>query len=86
MLLIGRLLSAGSELLASLLPKSVTTAIVVSLSESMGGGSLTAASVIFTGLEGAMPAPLLMKVFRAIDPIALCVFGVITTLLLVLLA
>ena len=55
-----RLFQAEASLLNSLLPKSVTTAIAVSIAESSGGlPALTAASVIITGIEGAMLAPLM---------------------------
>ena len=60
-----RLFQAEASLLNSLLPKSVTTAIAVSIAESSGGlPALTAASVIITGIEGAMLAPLFAKRFR----------------------
>ena len=50
--------------------KSVTTAIAVSIAESSGGlPALTAASVIITGIEGAMLAPLFAKVFHVTDPV-----------------
>ena len=65
-----RLFQAEASLLNSLLPKSVTTAIAVSIAESSGGlPALTAASVIITGIEGAMLAPLFAKVFRVTDPV-----------------
>ena len=64
-----RLFQAEASLLNSLLPKSVTTAIAVSIAESSGGlPALTAASVIITGIEGAMLAPLFAKV-RSMSPI-----------------
>ena len=66
-----RLFQAEASLLNSLLPKSVTTAIAVSVSESNGGlAGLTAASVCLTGVEGAMLAPLFAKVFHVTDPVA----------------
>ena len=65
-----RLFQAEASLLNSLLPKSVTTAIAVSIAESSGGlPALTAASVIITGSEGAMLAPLFAKVFHVTDPV-----------------
>ena len=64
------LFQAEASLLNSLLPKSVTTAIAVSIAESSGGlPALTAASVIITGIEGAMLAPLFAKVFHVTDPV-----------------
>ena len=65
-----RLFQAEASLLNSLLPKSVTTAIAVSIAESSGGlPALTAASIIITGIEGAMLAPLFAKVFHVTDPV-----------------
>lgn len=55
----------------SMLPKSVTTAIALGISENGGGiPGITAAAVIVTGLEGAMLAPLFAKLFRVKDPVA----------------
>ena len=60
-----------ASLLNSLLPKSVTTAIAVSISESNGGlPGLTAAAVCVTGIEGAMLAPFFAKIFHITDPVA----------------
>ena len=65
-----RMFQTESSLLNSLLPKSVTTAIAVSISESNGGlPGLTAAAVCVTGIEGAMLAPLFAKVFHVTDPV-----------------
>ena len=66
-----RMFQTESSLLNSLLPKSVTTAIAVSISESNGGlPGLTAAAVCVTGIEGAMLAPFFAKVFHITDPVA----------------
>lgn len=70
-LLMCRVLGADGALTASLLPKSVTTAIALGVSESKGGiPGITAAAVILTGVEGAMLAPLFARVFRVTDPVA----------------
>lgn len=64
------LLGVNEALTASLLPKSVTTPIAVSLAEPLGGiPSITAAAVIFTGILGAVGAPLLIRLFRVTDPV-----------------
>lgn len=56
---------------ASLLPKSVTTAISVVLSEMAGGiESITTAAVIITGIFGNMMGSLFCKIFRLTSPIA----------------
>ena len=65
-----RMFQTESSLLNSLLPKSVTTAIAVSISESNGGlPGLTAAAVCVTGIEGAMLA-FFAKIFHVTDPVA----------------
>ena len=65
-----RMFQTESSLLNSLLPKSVTTAIAVSISESNGGlPGLTAAAVCVTGIEGAMLAPFFAKLFHITDPV-----------------
>jgi putative effector of murein hydrolase len=64
-----RLFRLNERLTLSLLPKSVTTPIAVSIAESRGGvASLTVIAVIFTGILGSMFAPLLIKLFRVNDP------------------
>lgn len=56
---------------ASLLPKSVTTAIGVVLAQMAGGiESITTAAIIITGILGSMLGPVLCRVFRIKGPIA----------------
>ena len=58
-------------LTVSLLPKSVTTAIGVSLSELNGGiPSVTTAAIALTGNLAAIIGPGLCKLFRLTDPVA----------------
>lgn len=58
-------------MLITLLPKSVTSAMAIALSESGGGiVALTAAAVIVTGVLGNMAGPLLCRLFKISDPIA----------------
>lgn len=58
-------------LAASLLPKSVTTAIAIGIAESRGGiGGIAAAAVMVAGLTGAVFAPLFAKLFHITDPVA----------------
>ena len=65
-----RMFFLDGALLASLLPKSVTTAIAVPLSEQNGGiVSITVAALIFTGILGAVFAPALIRLFRIQDPV-----------------
>lgn len=61
----------SQELTVSLLPKSVTSAIGVVLSQQAGGvGALTTAVIIITGILGNVFGPLLAKLFRLEDPIS----------------
>lgn len=70
-LLLCRMFVTDPVFTASMLPKSVTTAIALGISENGGGiAGITAAAVILTGLEGAMLAPLFAKLFRIKDPVA----------------
>ena len=65
-----RLFFLDQELLASLLPKSVTTAIAMALSEQGGGlPSVTVAAVVITGVFGAAFSPMLIKIFGVKDPV-----------------
>ena len=55
----------------TLLPKSITTAIGKSLSDEMGGyPAITMATIMITGLFGAVASPLFLKLFRITDPLA----------------
>lgn len=70
-LLLCKLFLADAAFTASMLPKSVTTAIALGISEHAGGiPGLTAAAVVITGVEGAMLAPLFAKVFHITNPVA----------------
>ena len=55
----------------SLLPKSVTAAIGIGISNEYGGMvGLTVAAIIFSGISGNMAAPFLCRLFRIRNPIA----------------
>lgn len=55
----------------TLLPKSVTTAIGMGISEELGGYvSITAAVIIVTGILGSVIAEALFKIFHITEPIA----------------
>ena len=70
-LLLCKLFQADAMFSASMMPKSVTTAIALGISENAGGiPGLTAAAVVITGVEGAMLAPLFAKGFHITDPVA----------------
>ena len=69
--LLSRLFGFSQVLTVSLLPKSVTSAIGVVLSEQAGGvGALTTAIIIITGIFGNAVGPALSKLFRLRDPIS----------------
>ena len=63
-LLLCRLWGLDQVLTVSLLPKSITTALGIALSEQMGGyPAITTAAIIVTGIGGAMAGDFLCKVF-----------------------
>lgn len=69
--LLAKLFALPDTILFSLLPKSVTSAIGIPLSEEIGGiGALTMAAISITGISGNILAPLYCKWFRLEDPIA----------------
>jgi predicted murein hydrolase (TIGR00659 family) len=59
------------ELTASILPKSITTAIAIGLSAEIGGmPSVTVACIVFTGIFGACTASMMFKIFKIEEPVA----------------
>lgn len=67
----GILFRFDPALTASLLPKSVTSAIGVPLSEMAGGiSSITTVAIILTGILSSILGSLCCKLFRLTDPIA----------------
>jgi putative effector of murein hydrolase len=55
----------------SLLPKSITTAIGKGLSQELGGfPAITMATIMLTGLFGAVAAPALLRLFRVTEPVS----------------
>ena len=70
-LVMSRLFRLDEAMTASLLPKSVTVPIASAISADHGGiASITVAAVILTGLLGNLMAPLLIRLFRVKDPMA----------------
>ena len=66
-----RLFGLDAAITGSLLPKSVTTAIGVALSEEIGGvAAITTASIIITGILGNITGPLLCRLFRLKSEVA----------------
>ena len=69
--LLSRLFGLERALVASMLPKSVTTAIGVALSSELGGiAAITTAAIIITGIFGNIIGPALCRLFRLDDPVA----------------
>lgn len=60
------------EIYRSVLPKSVTTAIAIGISDEIGGvQSLTVAAVVITGLFGSSVAKIACRLFRIKNPVAI---------------
>lgn len=69
--LLCRVFALEDMITISMLPKSVTAAIGVILSEQNGGiGALTAASISITGIIGSLFGSCLCKLLRITDPVA----------------
>lgn len=70
-LVLAALFSLEGQITVSLLPKSITTAIAIGLSEEIGGiSSVTVACVVITGICGACIASAMCKLFRIEEPVA----------------
>jgi predicted murein hydrolase (TIGR00659 family) len=70
-ILISKAIGLPEELVLSLVPKSVTTPIAVEASEELGGlPSITAISVIITGITGAVLGPYFLRLLRIKSPLA----------------
>lgn len=70
-IVMGKLFKLDYHLILSILPKSVTTPIGLSLSEALGGiQAITVAGIIITGNFGAIICPSLIKLFRIKNPVA----------------
>ena len=68
---LGILFGFDRELTVSLLPKSITTAIGVSLTELTGGiPSITTAAIIFTGILANIMGSTFCRLFRITDKVA----------------
>ncbi len=69
--LLARLFGLDHEQYVTLLPKSITTAIGLGLSEELGGiPTITVAVIIVTGILGNMIAEFVYKLFRIEEPVA----------------
>ena len=69
--LLSKCLNFDRIIMLSLLPKSVTTAIGVALSDEIGGiGAITTAAIVITGILGNIAGPALSKLFRLKSEVA----------------
>ncbi len=69
--LMGKAFGLSPEVLASLIPKSITTPLGIELSTQLGGiPSVTVAAIIVTGITGAVFSPVLLKLFKIEDKTA----------------
>ena len=70
-LILAKLFSLSHEQYVTLLPKSITTAIGMGVSEELGGiVTITVAVIIITGVLGNMIAETVIKLARIEEPIA----------------
>ncbi len=70
-LLTSVLFDIGHELYVSLLPKSITTAIGMAISEQQGGiVAITVAAIVITGNLGNIAGPGICRLFKITEPIA----------------
>ncbi len=69
--LMAKAFSLDDAMLYTLLPKSITTAMGMTLAEQLGGiPSITAAVIIVTGILGSLTGSTLCKLLRLKDPIS----------------
>ena len=69
--LLAKLFSLNHEQYVTLLPKSITTAIGMDISEELGGiKTITVAVIIVTGILGNVMAEFICRIFRIRNPIA----------------
>ena len=66
-----KIMGVSENILLSLLPKSITTAIAVDVADSIGAvKSITVLAVVISGVVGAIIAPIVCKIFRIKSPLA----------------
>ncbi|EGT3615374.1 LrgB family protein [Clostridium perfringens] len=71
-LIMGSCLGINQELIASLVPKSVTTPIGVEVASGLGGiPSITVIAIIITGITGSVIAPMVCKLLRINHEVAM---------------
>nr|WP_083432115.1 LrgB family protein [Anaerococcus mediterraneensis] len=69
--LMAKLFGLDNQLRASIMPKSLTTAIGSAISEEYGGiVPITIVCMVISGIGGAVVAPTVMKIVKVEDPVA----------------
>ncbi len=70
-LALSRVFGLGHEMYVTLLPKSITTAIGMGMSEELGGiVTITVAAIVITGVFGNVIADFTCRLFRVSEPVA----------------
>ena len=70
-LLLSKVFGLNHQQYVTMLPKSITTAIGIGMSEEMGGlVTITVASIVITGIVGNMIAEAVCKIFHITEPVA----------------
>lgn len=70
-LLLGLVFNLTKTQFATLIPKSITTAMGIGVSNELGGiENLTVAAIVFTGIFGTVTATSVLKLFKITHPIA----------------
>ena len=70
-IIIGKLFNASTDIINSLIPKSITSPMGISLSNTINGiQSVTVVCIILTGILGAIIAPTVFKFGKITNPIA----------------
>lgn len=70
-MIIGKLTGAQIDIINSLIPKSITTPMGISLTKTINGiEAITVVSIILTGILGAIVAPTIFKIGKIKHPIA----------------
>ncbi|MGL1892057.1 MAG: LrgB family protein [Spirochaetaceae bacterium] len=68
---LSNLFKIDSEIILSLLPKSITTPIGMEVSRKIGGiPALTVSVIVLTGVLGNMLGPVIFRIFKIEDPVA----------------
>lgn len=69
--LIGHFTNADVDIINSLIPKSITTPMGISLTKTLSGvEAITVVSIILTGILGAIISPIVFKIGKINNPVA----------------